>query len=169
MAQCHLPVRCGQEMRVRVVLQFRRMLHGTVPFVWSVKALVLRGQAMRQVVREQQGQWSRNNGLHVSCHATSTPEFKQFPTEVYLFWDFFFRGGGFFFGLGVCAFFRLSVPWLFGQILASCFPWLLGFSVSVILGHSTSYSFVVLYGLFACWFAWLLGFSASRLVGLDFL
>ena len=51
--------------------------------------------------------------------------------------------------------------------LASCFPWLLGFSVSGLLGHSTSYSFLVLYGLLASWFPWLLVFSASRLVGLS--
>ena len=53
------------------------------------------------------------------------------------------------------------------RFLASCSPWLLGFSVSGLLGHSTSYNFLVLYGLLASWFPWLLGFSASRLVGLS--
>ena len=60
-----------------------------------------------------------------------------------------------------------GIPRLVGQVLASCFPWLLGFSVSGLFGHSTSYSFLVLYGLLASWFPWLLGFSASRLVGLS--
>ena len=64
----------------------------------------------------------------------------------------------FVFGLGVCVVSRLSVPWLFGQVLASCFPWLLGFSVSGLLGHSTSCSFLVLYGLLTSWFPWFLGF-----------
>ena len=89
-----------------------------------------------------------------------------FPLEAYIFWEFLF-GDFLFFGLGVCAVSRLSVPWFFGQVLASCFPWLLGFSVSGLLCHSTSYSFLVLYGLLASWLPWLLGFSASRLVGLS--
>ena len=42
--------------------------------------------------------------------------------------------GFFVFCLGVCAVSRLSVPWLFGQVLAPWFPWLLGFSVSGLLG-----------------------------------
>ena len=59
----------------------------------------------------------------------------------------------FIFGLGACAVSRLSVPWLFGLVLASWFPWLLGFSVSRLLGHSTSCSF-------AC-FVWFVGFLVS--------
>ena len=54
--------------------------------------------------------------------------------------------------------------------LASWRPWLLGFSVSGLLGHSTSYKFLVLYGLLASWFSlpsWLFGLSASW--PLDFL
>ena len=73
----------------------------------------------------------------------------------------------FVFCLGACVVSRLSVPWLFGLVLASWFPWLLGFSVSGLLGHSTSYGFLVLYGLLPSWFPWLLSFSASRLLGLS--
>ena len=72
---------------------------------------------------------------------------------------FFIFCVGIFFCLGACAVSRLSVPWLFGWF------WLLGFSVSGLLGHSTSYSFLALYGLLASWFPWLFGLSAC----LDFL
>ena len=61
--------------------------------------------------------------------------------------DILFSALGFFFCLGACGVSRLSVPWLFGWF------WLLGFSVSGLLGHSTSYSFLALYGLLASWFS----------------
>ena len=85
--------------------------------------------------------------------------------RIYLFLFVLFEF--FVFGLGGRAVSRLSVPWVFGQVLASCFPWLLRYSVSGLLGHSPSYGFLVLYGLLASRFPWLLGFSASRLVGLS--
>ena len=88
--------------------------------------------------------------------------------RIYL--DFFIFYFVFFFVLGAVAR-SLGARFLgFSARFCFWFPWLLGFSVSVILGHSTSYSFVVLYGLFACWFAWLLGlFGLSTCWPLDFL
>ena len=77
--------------------------------------------------------------------------------EAYLFWEFFFFWPG-----CLSAFGSLAFRPGFGF-----FPWLLGFSVSGLIGHSTSYSFLVLYGLLVSWFPWLLGFSASRLLGLS--
>ena len=41
--------------------------------------------------------------------------------------------------------------------------WLLGFSVSGLLGHLISCSFLVLYGLLASWFPWRFGLSACWL------
>ena len=74
--------------------------------------------------------------------------------EAYLFWEFFF----FFFGLGVS---RLSVPWLFGQVLAS----FLGFLVFRFPGLLATRLLTAFLSCTACWFLGFLGFLAFRPLG----